>query len=60
LEEGNKVKVTMRFRGREMTHTELGAVVLERFLELLSDVGQVEEKARMEGRNMSMVLAPKR
>ncbi len=50
----------MRFRGREMTHTELGAVVLERFLELLSDVGQVEEKARMEGRNMSMVLAPKR
>jgi translation initiation factor IF-3 len=60
LEEGNKVKVTMRFRGREMTHTELGAVVLERFLGLLSDVGQVEEKARMEGRNMSMVLAPKR
>jgi translation initiation factor IF-3 len=60
LEEGNKVKVTMRFRGREMTHTELGAAVLERFLGLLSDVGQVEERARMEGRNMSMVLAPKR
>jgi translation initiation factor IF-3 len=60
LEEGNKVKVTMRFRGREMTHTELGAAVLERFLELLSEVGHVEETARMEGRNMTMVLAPKR
>jgi translation initiation factor IF-3 len=60
LEEGNKVKVTMRFRGREMTHTELGAAVLERFLELLSDVGQVEETAKMEGRNMTMVMAPKR
>ena len=58
LDEGNKVKLTMRFRGREMTHTELGAEVLERFAGLLSDVGQVEEKARLEGRNMSMVLAP--
>ncbi|MGD8698439.1 MAG: translation initiation factor IF-3 [Gemmatimonadales bacterium] len=60
LVEGNKVKVTMRFRGREMTHTELGAGVLERFAALLSDVGQIEEAARLEGRNMSLVLAPKR
>jgi translation initiation factor IF-3 len=50
----------MRFRGREMTHTELGAGVLERFAALLSDVGQIEEAARLEGRNMSLVLAPKR
>ena len=60
LGEGNKVKLTMRFRGREMTHTELGAEVLEEFAESLSDVGQVEEKARLEGRNMTMVMAPKR
>ncbi len=60
LAEGNKVKVTMRFRGREMTHTELGLAVLERFAEALAEHGQIEEEARLEGRNMSMVLAPKR
>ncbi len=60
LGEGNKVKLTMRFRGREMTHSELGAVVLEEFAAALADVGQVEEAARIEGRNMTMVLAPKR
>ncbi|UCC73253.1 MAG: translation initiation factor IF-3 [Gemmatimonadota bacterium] len=60
LGEGNKVKLTMRFRGREMTHSELGAQVLEEFAAALSDVGQVEEAAKMEGRNMTMVLAPKR
>lgn len=60
LGEGNKVKVTMRFRGREMSHSELGAGVLERFAEELGDVGHVEERARMEGRNMSLVIAPKR
>jgi translation initiation factor IF-3 len=60
LGEGNKVKVTMRFRGREMTHTELGASVLDRFAQLLSDVGHIEEAPRLEGRNMSLVLGPKR
>lgn len=60
LGEGNKVKLTMRFRGRQMTHTELGAVVLEQFAEALSDVGQIEERPRLEGRNMTMVLAPRR
>lgn len=60
LGEGNKVKLTMRFRGREMTHTELGQEVLEQFFDMISDVGQVEEEPRMEGRNMTMVLAPKR
>jgi translation initiation factor IF-3 len=60
LGEGNKVKLTMRFRGREMTHSELGAAVLERFAAALADVGQIEEAARIEGRNMTMVLVPKR
>ncbi|HSG81407.1 MAG TPA: translation initiation factor IF-3 [Gemmatimonadota bacterium] len=60
LTEGNKVKLTMRFRGREMTHTELGAAVLERFAGNLEDIGQVEEKPRMEGRQMTMVLAPRK
>ncbi len=60
LGEGNKVKLTMRFRGREMTHTELGLEVLEEFADLLADVGNIEEKARLEGRNMTMVMAPKR
>ncbi len=60
LAEGNKVKVTMRFRGREMTHPELGEAVLVRFAETLADCGQIEERARMEGRNMSMVMTPKR
>ena len=60
LEEGNKVKLTMMFRGREMTHTELGAEVLERFAESLADAGQREANPRLEGRNMSMLLNPKR
>ena len=60
LGEGNKVKVTMRFRGREMTHTELGAEVLEQFAQALADVGQIEETPKMEGRNMTMVLGPRR
>jgi len=60
LGDGNKVKLTMRFRGREMTHTELGQEVLEQFVEMVSDVGEVEERPKMEGRNMTMLLAPKR
>lgn len=60
LGEGNKVKLTMRFRGREMSHSELGKEVLDHFAGMLSDVGQIEEDARMEGRNMTMLLSPKR
>ena len=60
LEEGNKVKLTMMFRGREMTHTELGAAVLARFADELEDVGQREAEPKLEGRNMSMMLAPRR
>lgn len=60
LGEGNKVKLTMRFRGREMTHTELGQEVLEEFFEMVADLGEIEQQPVMEGRNMTMVLVPKR
>jgi len=59
LEEGNKVKVTMMFRGRQVTHPELGREVLERVYNELQDVCKVEMQPRLEGRNMTMVLAPK-
>lgn len=60
LEEGNKVKVTMMFRGRQMAHPELGREVLDRVASVVEDVGKVETAATMEGRNMTMVLAPRR
>ncbi len=59
LEEGDKVKVTMRFRGREMAHGELGMAVLRRVQEQVVDMAKVEAHPRMEGRQMLMVLAPK-
>jgi translation initiation factor IF-3 len=59
LEEGNKVKLTMMFRGRQITHPELGQDVLDRVFASLKDVAKVEAESRLEGRNMTMVLAPK-
>jgi len=60
LDEGNKVKVTIRFRGRELAHTELGKVVLDRLVENLEKGSfSVDRNAQMEGRFMSMLLAPK-
>jgi len=59
LKEGNKVKVTMMFRGRQMTRLDLGKAVLDRVATVLGDVGKIEFDARLEGRNMTMVLAPK-
>jgi translation initiation factor IF-3 len=59
LEEGDKVKITLRFRGREMVHSELGARVLERVRVDLAEVAKVEMSPRMEGRQMTMVVAPK-
>ena len=59
LNEGNKVKVTVRFRGRELAHTELGYVVLEEVLKRLGDEYVMEKKPAMEGRFLSMVLNPK-
>lgn len=60
LENGDKAKVTLRFRGREMAHQELGAQLLKRVEEDLKDVGAVEQHPRLEGRQMVMVVAPKK
>jgi translation initiation factor IF-3 len=59
LDDGNKVKVTVRFRGREMAHTELGEQVLLRILDRLEDGFNLDRKPSMEGRFMSMILSPK-
>ncbi len=59
LEDGNKVKVSIRFRGREMGHPEIGLETMKRFAETCSELGNVEKPAKMEGRNMLMFLAPK-
>ena len=59
FEEGDKVKITLRFRGREMSHTQLGLVVLQRVAEMTAEVAKVEAHPRTEGRQMLMVLAPK-
>lgn len=59
LLDGNKVKVTMMYRGRQLAHVELGKAVLDRFFGTLADIGKVEQDAKLEGRNMVMVLAPK-
>jgi translation initiation factor IF-3 len=59
IEEGDKVKVTMRFRGREMAHQEIGMNVLVRVRDELDPMAKVEQMPKMEGRQMIMVLAPK-
>ena len=59
IEEGDKVKVTMRFRGRELAHQELGMNVLMRVKGDLDEVAKVEQHPRMEGRQMTMVISPK-
>jgi translation initiation factor IF-3 len=58
LEDGHKVKVTLQFRGREVAHPELGAKILDAALEQLGPIAKVETQARLEGRNMTMVLSP--
>ena len=59
LKSGDKVKITVKFRGRELHHTALGQEVLERAATALGDFGTVEKQAKLEGRNMAMVVAPK-
>lgn len=59
IEEGDKVKVTLRFRGRELAHQDIGARVLERVRTDLDDLGKVEQMPKMEGRQMVMVIAPR-
>ncbi len=59
LEEGDKVKVTLRFRGRELAHQDLGAKVLDRIRDEVADLAKVEQFPKMEGRQMIMVIAPR-
>jgi translation initiation factor IF-3 len=58
LEEGNKVKATVVFKGREMAYAELGENLLKRFLERVQDVAKIEVEPKMEGRNMSLIVVP--
>ena len=59
LTEGNRVKVSVRFRGREMAHTEIGRELLKKFAEQCAEVATMDKAAKLEGRNMSMFLSPK-
>jgi translation initiation factor IF-3 len=59
LEDGNKAKVTIRFRGREMAHTELGQKLLNRMSQDMADIASIESFPKLEGRNMVMILTPK-
>jgi translation initiation factor IF-3 len=59
LQSGDKVKCSIRFRGREITHSEIGQQVLERLASLCEDISTVERKPKIEGRSMIMILAPK-
>ena len=58
LDEGDKVKVTLRFRGREMAHQDLGLKVLHRVRDDIEELGKIEQVPKMEGRQMTMVVAP--
>jgi translation initiation factor IF-3 len=59
LEEKNKVKVTLTFRGREMAYLRIGSEVMAKFTDMIKDIGQVEHPAKMEGRSMVLILMPK-
>ena len=59
LNDGNRVKVSVRFRGREMAHTEIGRDLLNKFAELCTEVSTLDKAAKLEGRNMSIFLSPK-
>lgn len=60
LKGGDKVKVSVRFRGREVTHSSIGLELLQRFAELCTDYGVIEKQPKLEGRHMHMFLAPKK
>ena len=60
LESGDKVKVSVRFRGRQLTHVEIGEQILNDFIEKCSEVAQIEKPAKLEGRNLIAILAPKK
>lgn len=58
LEEGNKVKASVLFRGREITHTDIGKELLEKFIDALKDIAKVDQNYRMDGKNMFVILSP--
>jgi len=60
LQKGDKIKVTIRFKGRQMAHTELGQDVMNRFADRLKDISDVSEKPNLDGRTMTMLLTPKK
>lgn len=60
LEKGDKIKLTVRFKGRQMAHTELGKEVLDKFVERTLEYADIEQKAKQEGRTMTMMLVPKK
>jgi len=59
IEEGNKVKVTLMFRGRQIAHPELGREVVDRVAEELTDIAKIESEPKFEGKSMTMILTPK-
>ena len=59
LEKGDKIKVTIRFKGRQMAHTELGREVIMKFANRLSDISEIESQPKLDGKNMMMMLTPK-
>ena len=59
IADGNRVKVSVRFRGREMAHTEIGRGILDRFAEACAEIATLDKPCKMEGRSMVMFLAPK-
>lgn len=60
LEQQDKVKITMMFRGREIAYTEIGRKIMEGIRDALADVGSIEQHPRLEGRSMNMIIAPKK
>ena len=60
LEKGDRIKLTIRFKGRQMAHTELGKEVIERFADRVKDYADIEQKPKLDGRTMTMLLVPKK
>lgn len=60
LEKGDKIKLSIRFRGRQLAHTELGKEVLERFADRLKEISEIEQEAKLDGKSMIMLLMPKK
>ena len=60
LEEGNKVKIAIRFRGRQLAHMDLGKKVIDDFVAECAEVGQIEKPAKLEGRTLTAIIAPKK